>query len=90
MPGVYVKDREGDPTGLERLGGEVEQDGRILASTEEEDGALRLGRHLADDEDSQRLQEFEVAQGVLDGPDQGGHGSAGPDRDGARHVAVLR
>ena len=40
VAGVHVQDREGDPTGLERLGGKVEQDGRILATTEEEDGAL--------------------------------------------------
>ncbi len=40
VAGVHVKDREGDPTWLERLGGEVEEDGRILATAEEEDGAL--------------------------------------------------
>ena len=63
VPGVHVEDGEGDPPRLERLGGQVQQDGRVLAPAEEQDRALRLGGHLADDEDGQRLQEVEVARG---------------------------
>ena len=84
MAGVDVEDREGDLARLERLGRQVQQDGRVLAAAEEEDGAFRLGRHLADDEDGQRLQQVEMAQGVAEGTDQGGHGRvrAAPGRRG--------
>ena len=84
VPRVHVEHREGDPPRLERLGGQVQQDGRVLAPAEEQDRTLRFGGHLADDEDGQRLQQVEVAERVLDRPDQGGHRSAGPDRVGVR------
>ena len=80
VAGVHVEHREGDPAGPEGLGGQVEQDRRVLAAAEEEDGPLRLGGHLADDEDGQGLEEVEVAEGVLHGPDQGGHRRAGAGR----------
>ena len=83
VAGVDVEHREGDPPGLEGLGGQVQQDGGVLAAAEEEHRALGLGRHLADDEDGERLEQVEVAERVLDGPDQGGHRSAGPGRGGA-------
>ena len=37
---VHVEDGEGDPPRLERLGGEMQQDRRILPPAEEEHGAL--------------------------------------------------
>ncbi len=49
----------------------MQQDGGVLAAAEEEDRSLGLGRDLADDEDGQGLEQVEVAEGVLDGPDQG-------------------
>ena len=73
VTGVDVEHREGDPARPEGLGGQVEQNRRVLAATEEEDGPLRLGGHLADDEDRQRLQEIQVAEGVFNRSDQGGH-----------------
>src|SRR3984885_1065664 len=90
VPGVHMQHRERDFARFERLGGQMQQDSRILAPAEEEDRPLGFGCHLADDEDGQRLQEIEVAQGVLDRPDQGGHRSASPDRDGVRGSVVLR
>ena len=86
---VHVEHREGDLPWLERLGRQMQQDGRILSSAEEEHRPLRLGGHLADDEDGQRLQQIEVPQGVLHGPDEGGNRSAGPDRGRARGFRVL-
>jgi hypothetical protein len=53
VAGVDMEDGEGDPSRLERLGGQVEQDRRVLASAEEQDRALRLGGHLAYDEDGE-------------------------------------
>ena len=53
VAGVHVHDREGDPAGPERLGGQVEQDSGVLAPAEEKDGPLGLGGHFADDEDGQ-------------------------------------
>ena len=67
----------------------MQKDRRILAPAEEQDGALRLGGHLTDDEDGQRLQEVEVPEGVFHRPDQGGHRSTGPDRGRARCGGVL-
>ena len=68
VPGVDVEHREGDLAGLERLGRQVQQDGRVLAAAEEQHRPLGLGRHLADDEDGQRLEQVEVAQRVAEGP----------------------
>jgi hypothetical protein len=84
-----VENGERDPPRLERLGSEVQQDGRILAPAEEQDRALRLSGHLTNDEDGQGFQKVEVPQGVLDGPDQGRHRPTRPDRDGSRDGVVL-
>ena len=77
---VDVHDRERDPARGECLGRQVEQHGRVLAPAKKEDRTLRFGRHLADDEDGQRLEEIEVPEGVFDRPDQGRHGCAAPLR----------
>ena len=87
---VHVEHREGDLPGLERLGGQVQQDGRVLAAAEEEDRALGLGRHLADDEDGEGLQQVEVAQGVLDGPDRAVTDPPGRAAAGPAAASVLR
>ena len=86
VPGVHVEDGEGDLSRLERLGGQMQENRRVLAPAEEQDGAFRFGRHLADDEDGQGLQEIEVAEGVLHRPDQGGHRSTGTDRGRTRRA----
>ncbi len=75
-----MQHRKGDAAGLEGLRGQVEQDGRILAATKEQHGALGLGGDLADDEDGQRLQEVQVTQRVSARPDQGSHRRAGSTR----------
>ena len=62
VPGVHVEHREGDASRPEGLLGQVQEDGRVLAAAEEEDRALGLGGHLADDEDGERLEEVEVAR----------------------------
>jgi hypothetical protein len=51
----------------------VEQYGGVLAATEEEHRAFRLRGHLADDENGERLEQVEMAERVLDRPDQGCH-----------------
>ncbi len=60
VAGVDVHDREGEPARPERLDGQVQEDGRVLATAEEEDGPLRLGRDLAQDEDRVRLEQRQM------------------------------
>jgi hypothetical protein len=61
VPGVDVHDREGEAPGPERLGGELQQDDRILAAGEEQDRPLELGRDLAEDVDRLGLERAQVA-----------------------------
>ena len=50
LTSVDVQDRKGQVLGGERLGGQVQQHGRVLAPREEQHRALALGHHLAQDE----------------------------------------
>jgi hypothetical protein len=45
---------------VERLAGEVEEDGAVLAAGEQQHGTLQLSRDLADDVDGLRLEGAEV------------------------------
>ena len=72
VAGVHVEHGEGEAARPEGLGGQVQQHGGVLAAAEEQHRALRFGGHLADDEDGKGLEQMEVPQGVLHGPDQGG------------------
>ncbi len=71
VTGVDVEYREGDLPRLEGLRRQVQQDGGVLTAAEEQDGPLRLGGDLADDEDGQRLEQVQVAQRVAEGSGPG-------------------
>ena len=82
VPGVDVHDREREPPRPERLHGQVQQHGGVLAAAEEEDRSLRLRSDLAQDEDRVGLEEREmirvVARSVGVEPRQrGGGGGVG-------------
>ena len=60
MAGVDVQQRKGDAAGRKGAPRQLDQDDRVLAAGEEQDGALKLGGHLAHHEDRFGFQLFEV------------------------------
>ena len=76
---VDVHDREGHLRGGERLLGDPQQHGGVLAAREQQDRALELRRDLADDEDRLGLQQAQVGQLAAHRVDAAlGLGVAGP------------
>ncbi len=69
-PGVHVHHGERDACRCERLARQVEHDDRVLATREQEAGALHLRGDLAEDVDALGLQGAQLAQGM------GGHSGA--------------
>ena len=90
VAGVDVEHRKGNPAWAEGLGGQVEEDGGVLPSAEEQDGPFRLGGHLPDDEDRQRLEQVQVPERMLGRPDQGGHRGSGAAAAGMAGEAVVQ
>ena len=64
LSGVDVHDGKGKLLGREGLGRQVQQDGRVLAAGEEQDGAFALGHDLAQDENGVGLEQVEMVGGV--------------------------
>jgi hypothetical protein len=56
LSGVDVQDRKRKLLGREGLDGQIQQHRGILATGEEQDRPLALGRHLAQDKDGVGLQ----------------------------------
>ncbi|MCY1412032.1 hypothetical protein D9M71_274290 [compost metagenome] len=61
---VDVHDRERQLAGEERLAGEMQHHGGILADRVQHHRVIELGGHLADDMDALRLQLFQMRQFV--------------------------
>jgi hypothetical protein len=72
VTGVHVHDRERERAGAERLLGEAQQDDRVLAAAEEQDGALELRGDLAHDVDGLGLQRAQLGE-AGDGGGLGAH-----------------
>ena len=62
VAGVDVHEREREARRAEGLLGQAQQDDRVLAAAEQQDGALQLGGHLAHDVDGLGLEDLEVGQ----------------------------
>ena len=71
VAGVHVEDREREPAGAERLLGEPQQDDRVLAAAEHQDGALELRRDLAEDVHGFGLERAQVVGGAHRTPCRG-------------------
>ncbi|MPM63521.1 hypothetical protein SDC9_110401 [bioreactor metagenome] len=62
VPGVDMQQGERHSSGPEGFGGQVEQDGRVLAAAEQQHRPLQLGDGLADDVDGLGLQQVEMVE----------------------------
>lgn len=88
VPRVHVQHREGEAPGPERLLGQAQQDGGVLAPAEQQHWTLAFGRHLAQDEDGVRLEQVEVVgRSLHPGEARGaGRGAVDPGVERRSHV----
>jgi hypothetical protein len=67
LSGVDVQDGEGELLGCEGFGGQVQEDGRVLAAGEEQDGSLALGHDFTQNKEGVGLENVEMVSGVRGG-----------------------
>jgi hypothetical protein len=66
-----MQDGEGKLLGGEGFGGEVQENGRVLAPGKKEDGALTLSDHFSENKEGVGLENVEVVSGVRGGQCRG-------------------